>query len=143
MKTSEKQLHDFVVDWYRKLDRHVPLTELLPLVSAGDLTMKFPEATLRSQAEFAGWYDKVTHRFFDEVHTVKSVGVRMNGGKADLDVVVNWQARVWDAPEAASKGLNFDSGQHWIVSEESSTGQPVIVVYDVKSLTPLPGSAPL
>jgi hypothetical protein len=138
---TETQVREFVVEWYRKLDVHVPLPDLLPLLSGSDLTMKFPEATLHSLNEFAGWYDKVTHRFFDEVHTVKSVKVRFDGGKADCDIVVNWQASTWDPPEAASKRRNMDSVQRWLVSAEGD--QLVVNLYDVISLTPLPGSAPL
>src|SRR2546423_14874209 len=105
--------------------------------------MRFPEATLHDQQEFTRWYETVTHRFFDEAHTVKQVTVRANGGdQADLDVVVNWKARMWDAPEAKSKPLDMDSVQGWTVRQENG-GRPVITVYDVKSLTPLPGSASL
>jgi len=139
--SSDTLIREFVADWYRKLDRHVTLDELLPMVSSGDLTMKFPEATLRDRSEFARWYDTVTHKFFDEAHTVKQVVVHRNGGDAQLDVLVNWQARMWEAPDARSKGLNFDSQQSWVVRDEPEG--LVITVYDVKSLTPLPGSASL
>jgi hypothetical protein len=143
MTLTDTQLREFVADWYRKLDEHVALKELLPMLSSAELTMRFPETTLHDQAGFMGWYETVTRRFFDEAHTVKQVGVRRSGDAADLDVVVNWQARIWDAPEAKSKGLNFDSVQSWIVKGTNGTGQPVIVLYDVRSLTPLAGSASL
>jgi hypothetical protein len=143
MKTalSETQVRELVADWYRKLDEHAPLDDLLPMVSPRDLTMTFPEATLRSRSEFQRWYETVTHRFFDETHTLKQVTVRLRGDTADLDVVVNWRARMWDAPEATSRPLDFDSVQAWTVKREN--GSAVITVYDVKSLVPLAGSASL
>jgi len=141
MSLTETQVREFVADWYHKLDIHVPLPDLLPLLSRRDLTIKFPEVTVHSHNDFAGWYDKVTHRFFDEVHTVKQVDIRFEGGKADCNIVVNWEASTWDPPEAKSKRLIMDAAQRWLVSAEGD--QLVINLYDVISLTPLPGSAPL
>jgi hypothetical protein len=145
MKTvlSEAQMRQFVADWYRKLDEHVPLEDVVRLVSASDLTMKFPEATLHDRSQFADWYRTVTHKFFDEMHTVKRVAVRTDGEQAELEVLVNWRASVWNPPDARSQGLNFDSEQLWVVKDEPGSDQPQIVVYDVKTLTPLPGSATL
>ena len=63
------EVKQLAAEWYRKLDVHAPLIELLPLV-AEDAEMKFPEATLHGQAEFEGWYEGVIRIFFDEVHTL-------------------------------------------------------------------------
>jgi hypothetical protein len=140
---SEAQIREFVADWYRKLDQHAPLPDLLPMVSRRELRMKLPETTLHDQSEFTRWYETVTRKFFDEAHTLKQVNVRMNGDKADVDLVVNWRARIWNPPDASSQGLEFDCEQSWVVKDDPGTDKPVIVLYDVKSLTPVNGSAAL
>jgi hypothetical protein len=84
----------------------------------------------------------VTHRFFDEIHELKSVDVTPTGpGRADVRVVVNWQATIWDAPAPKSTWLGFDATQTWSVTAED--GVPRIRTYVVEDLAPMPGSASL
>ncbi len=59
--------------WYRKLDVHAPMVDVLPMLSEDGLEMRFPEATLTTMAEFEGWYQRVIRIFFDEVHLVKEL----------------------------------------------------------------------
>lgn len=120
--------------WYRKLDVHAPLVELLPMVSADGLEMKFPEATLRTLAEFEGWYERVIRIFFDEVHTVKEVRSEIDGDGANVKVVVHWEASVWNPPAAASQRIKLDAYQTWYVARSPETGKPVIVSYTVDEL---------
>ena len=61
-----------VTDWYNALDVHEAQVEVQKYVSEGELEMVFPEATLRSLAEFEGWFQGVIRIFFDEVHTMQS-----------------------------------------------------------------------
>jgi hypothetical protein len=104
--------------------------------------MTFPEGTLEGLAGFREWYKTVTHRFFDEEHTVSSVEVDWRpDGTAAAKVVVNWQARVWDPPRANSSWLGFDAYQTWLLG--SSGGKPAILSYVVDELKPMPGSASL
>ena len=44
--------------------------------------MEWPEGPTRGHAEFKGWYDRVTHIFFDEVHTLSKVEPRIEGDHA-------------------------------------------------------------
>jgi ketosteroid isomerase-like protein len=132
-----------VADWYRALDRHDLLADVLPYLCDDGLEMVFPEATKYGHTGFAEWYDAVTHRFFDEEHTVTSVAVDRSGpAAATLAVVVNWQARVWDAPAARSTWLGFDAYQTWDVVAGPG-GRPLVRRYVVDALEPMPGSASL
>ena len=140
---SEAEITAFAEDWYRKLDVHAPMVELLPLLADGDLEMHFPEGITRGHAGFEAWYQRVIRIFFDEVHTVKEVKAAPGGGDLDVKVVVNWQAKVWNPPEAKSKWLGFDAYQTWVVRRSPSTGKPMIVRYVVDSLDAMPGSATL
>ncbi|HET9170530.1 MAG TPA: nuclear transport factor 2 family protein [Actinospica sp.] len=139
---NDSEIKTFVADWYRALDRHDPIEEVEPYLVPQGLTMTFPEGTLRGLADFRGWYKTVTHRFFDEEHTVTAVDVDWRpDGTASTKVVVNWQARVWDAPAAESTWLGFDAYQTWLVGARE--GRPVILSYVVDELKPMPGSASL
>jgi hypothetical protein len=74
------------------------------------------------------------------VHTLRSVQVSPRGQQADLKVLVNWQGRVWNAPDANSQNLNFDAYQTWVVERSPQTGKPVIKTYIVDELKDLSGA---
>ncbi len=139
---TDQEVEKLARDWYRALDVHVAVDELLPMLSPHGLKMVFPEATLEGIDGFKGWYRDVTHKFFDEIHSVKEVETHMHGDHADVKVVVNWQAKVWNPPDAKSKWLGFDAYQTWKVTRGAS-GDAVILTYVVDELKPMEGSASL
>ena len=139
---TEDGVRTFVQQWFSALDRHAPEQDVLSFLVAEDPTVVLPEGTLRTVAEFRGWYHTVTHRFFDETHTLGSMDVRLvSPDEAAVSLVVNWQANIWDPPAAKSVWLGFDATQDWTVVLRA--GQARISVYDVKALVPMPGSASL
>jgi hypothetical protein len=140
---SEQEVKQVVTDWYQKLDVHAPVQELVPMLAEDGLEMRFPEATLRGEGEFKQWYATVTSKFFDEIHEMKQLEIRTAGDHADVKLVVNWQAHVWNPPDAKSRWIGFDAAQSWVVSRSATTGRPVIKTYVVDALTPMPGSASL
>ena len=142
---TKSEVEQMVVDWYRALDVHKPMVDVLPYVSDGELEMVFPEATLRSLAEFEGWFQGVIRIFFDEVHTMQQLNVTVpaDGQRADVKLVVRWEASRWKPPAAKSERLIMDAYQTWVVKRSPTSGKPVITRYVVDELKPLPGSAPL
>jgi hypothetical protein len=140
-----EEVSAMVNDWYQKLDVHAPMVDILPLVSDGELRMVFPEATLTNLAEFESWYQRVIRIFFDEVHTMQELNVEISadGGKADIKLIVYWEASVWNPPDRYSKRLMMDAYQTWVVKRSPTSGKPVVVSYVVDKLDPKPGSAPL
>lgn len=140
---SNAEIKQFVGDWYRALDIHVPMVNVLPMLAEEGLEMQFPEATLRGFADFEGWYQRVIRLFFDEVHNVKEVKIAPKGDDYLLDVVVEWQASVWNPPEANSKRIMLDAYQRWVVRQSPKTGKPVVVTYIVDRLDYHKGSAKL
>lgn len=140
---TTEEIKEMAEAWYRKLDVHAPMIEVLPMLSEDGLEMRFPEATLTTMAEFEGWYQRVIRIFFDEVHLVKEVTAEIDGDIANVHVVVEWQASVWNPPAANSSRIKLDADQSWVVKRSTATCKPVISVYTVNSLNYHEGSATL
>ncbi|MBV9490489.1 MAG: nuclear transport factor 2 family protein [Verrucomicrobia bacterium] len=130
-----------VEKWYQLLDVHAPEADILPLLSDG-LEMTLPEGPVHGLDGFRNWYRTVTHVFFDERHVLRQVNVALSGQRADVGIVVNWQAKRWRPPAPRSESLDFDALQRWVVVP-GPNGEPVIQTYIVDSLNPLPGSGSL
>lgn len=139
---TETELRQFVDDWYEKLDVHAPVEEVLPLLVDDGLELVFPEVTEHGHAGFRNWYERVTRRFFDEVHELKELKITP-GEKGKIELVVNWQCKIWDPPDAKSKWLGFNATQTWDMVRSPETGQPQIIRYSVDKFEPMPGSSPL
>lgn len=139
---TQSSIDTMARDWYAALDQHVDLESALDFLVDDGLEMRFPEGTSRGHAGFTEWYDAVTARFFDEVHTVSEVNVTSTtASSAEVKVVVNWQAKMHDGREANSSWLGFDAYQTWTVVP--GAGRLLIKVYTVDKLDPMPGSATL
>jgi hypothetical protein len=121
-------------------DTHAPVDEFLMCLADEELEMRFPEATIRGHAEFRQWYDGIVHTYFDEVHTIKELEISTDGDRAEVKVLVNWQARTWTPPAPKSEGLVYDAGQTWEVRRSADTGSPVIVRYVVDTFAPATAS---
>lgn len=136
------EINEFATAWYKKLDVHVPMVEILPMLTPEGLVMKFPETTAYGLADFENWYQRVIRIFFDEVHTVKEVTPIIRGGQAEVHVVVEWQASVWNPPQAKSSRIVLDADQTWDL-RRSSRGTIEITNYTVNGLNYHEGSAKL
>lgn len=149
---DETEIFAFAVDWYRKLDLHVDVAELLPMLVPSGLEFALPEGPLTTPEGFAAWYaggmvdgrtfPGVINIFFDEVHTVARVGVSGPAERRLVEVVVNWQARRWDPPAPRSQWIGFDAFQRWEMVPDAN-GRPLIARYVVDELRPMPGSPSL
>jgi hypothetical protein len=139
---TQQSIQTLAEAWYKKLDVHAPMVELLPLLADEELEMVFPEATVYGYAGFEGWFQRVIRIFFDEVHTVKEVSSEISGDTASVKVVVQWEASVWNAPEANSKRIMLDAYQTWEVKQLTDE-RIVITKYTVDKLQYAEGSASL
>jgi hypothetical protein len=140
---TQREIADFAAEWYRKLDVHAPMVDVLPFLAEEGLVMKFPEATARGLADFESWYQRVIRIFFDEVHTVKEVSAQIHGNEADVHVVVQWEASVWNPPAPSSARIKLDADQTWQMRRSRRTGNLEITSYTVNALNYHPGSAKL
>lgn len=138
---TKESIEEFAKKWYAKLDVHAPMVDVLPMLADKELQMVFPEATIKGWAGFEGWFQRVIRIFFDEVHTVKVVDPTINGDTATVKVVVQWEASIWNAPDAKSKRIVADAYQTW---EVALTNQKIVITkYTVDSLKYHEGSAKL
>ena len=141
---SEGEVKELAAEWYRKLDVHAPMVEILPLLADKELEMVFPEGPVYGYAGFEGWYQRVIRIFFDEVHTLKEVTLTSSSGDTvDVKVVVQWEASMWNPPAAKSLRINSDAYQRWVVKRSPETGKPIVVKYIVDDLKYHEGSATL
>jgi hypothetical protein len=131
--------------WFAKLDEHAREVEFLPLLAEEGLSQLWPDYTVKSLGDFEGWYQRALRLFFDEQHTLKEFDVTVSGdgAKADVKLVVNWQARTWNPGDPTSKQLDMDAYQTWEVTPSGKGGSPVIKTIIVDDVKVKPGSATL
>lgn len=110
---TNDSINEFARNWYKKLDVHAPMVEILPMLIDRDLELVFPEATEYEWKGFEHWYQRVIRIFFDEEHTVKECTVEIDGDTAEAKVVVEWHASVWNPPEDSSKRIMMLAYQTW------------------------------
>ncbi len=125
------EVTELVYTWFRKITDKCPKEEMEAMLSSDDLEMAFPEKTLRTFAEFEEWYKDVTSLYFNQVHEIKFLGIDLAGDKADLIVIVNWQAQTWKSPAPRSEWQGFYVHQNWTVKRDPKSGQAVIQMYCV------------
>jgi len=142
---TEAEVRDLVNDWYEKLDTHVPMVDILPLLPTDGLLQKWPEVTAKSLADFEEWYQRVIRTFFDEVHTLRelNISIRPGGDVADIKLIVYWEASVWKPGDRNSQRIMMDAYQTWEVVRSPQTGKPVIKTIIVDQIVPKEGSASL
>jgi hypothetical protein len=136
---TELEVKQLVDDWYLKLDVHTTVEELLPMLANENLEMRLPEVKLRSLDEFKTWYEGIIHTFFDEVHTMQKLVINTASDRADIQLVVRWEASRWPSPAPKSQRLAFDAAQRWVVLRSPDRQKPIIKTYIVDSLTPVGG----
>jgi hypothetical protein len=147
--TAKENIQQFAAEWFRMLDTHASVDACWRMLTDDGLHMHFPDVDIRDFATFRGWYDRVTHLFFDEKHSFRNIEVRDRATDSQVDVamVVAWQTRWWTAPAAESAHVDLEVSQKWVVRRCETKKNPLgleIVSYIVgDDFTFAPGSAAL
>lgn len=129
-----------VYRWFDLLTNKAALADMQAMLHPTELRMVFPEATLASQKDFIAWYETVTHKYLDQVHELKVLDVAVDDASARVNLVVNWQARVWESPAPYSTWMGFNVQQRWEVVRHPSSRAAVIKTYTVEHADPMAGS---
>jgi hypothetical protein len=123
--------------WFRRLTDKAPVAEMLTLLDPDSLTMVFPEGSFSGEDGFRTWYAAVTARYFDQVHELRVLDVELHGERGDVDLTVDWQARIWQPPDPYSGWTGGHATQHWTVRRRN--GAAVITDYRVIAIHELTG----
>jgi len=110
-----EQIQRFAAAWYLALDQHAPVEHTSSFLADHGLHMRFPDGDIRDFDSFKRWYDRVTHLFFDENHTINDLVVTFHEEDAEVRIVVGWQASWFEPPAAKSKRVSLDATQLWRV----------------------------
>ncbi len=141
---TKQEVWDFATEWYQKLDVHAPMVEILPMLADEELAMEFPEGPSSGYRGFEAWYQRVIRIFFDEVHILKEVTpTSSTDDTMNINVVVQWEASIWNPPEPKTSRIKCDAYQRWVVKRSHQTGKPIITQYIVDNLEYYEGSATL
>jgi hypothetical protein len=122
------EIKKFAAAWYLALDQHVPVEDAYKFLADEGLNMQFPDGDIRNFDSFKRWYDRVTNLFFDENHNVQSVEATISGDRAEVRVVVGWQASWFEPPAAKSKRTAMDATQLWTVRRSSKNAYGLEIV---------------
>ena len=110
--------------WYLDLlDTHAPADQLVACLDE-NVDMRYPEATFTGTAAFRDWYDRIVTTYFDEVHEITKLEVSLDGDTAVVDIMVDWQAKVWVPPAAKSVWIGYHADQTHHVRRSPATGEP-------------------
>lgn len=137
---TESEVKQFIEEWFARLDDHVPVEEILPLVADEELVMKLPETTAYGHSGFVTWYNHAINTFFDEVHTIHALRITPSQNSAKVEVVLQWEPVIWHAPEARSKRQGYFAAQTWLLKRSPATQKLFIVNYNVDYFIPMEGS---
>lgn len=118
----------FAEAWFLALDQHVPLEQAYSFLADNGLNMQFPDGDIRNFDSFKLWYDRVTNLFFDENHNVQSVEGTISGDRAQVRVVVGWQASWFEGPAAKNKRTSMDATQDWTVQRSTKNAHGLEIV---------------
>lgn len=132
---AQAEVDHFATLWFDGLSKRAPVEDLLRMLTETGLDMRFPDATLTDEVEFREWYAAVGKLFADQTHVIEALDVTpVDGSRAsDVDVTVVWRTR----EVATGQLLAFRARQRWRLERSLTTGQPVIVRYEVSSLEPV------
>ena len=111
-----EQIQEFATAWFRALDVHAPIGQCWSMLSDDHLQMHFPDGDIQDFVTFKKWYERVTNLFFDEKHAIRKLEVQSaTEDRADVTVVVGWQASWWKAPAAESQRVDLEATQRWTI----------------------------
>jgi hypothetical protein len=125
---SESEVKEFIRDWYRKLDVHPPVEEMLHLVADEELVMKMPERAFYRHKGFNEWYHGVD-QFRDQSHIVKALNIKTNHSTAAVKVIIRWERSDSFAPNR----LAFYAAQTWTLERSPKSHRLCILTYNVDS----------
>jgi len=141
MDLSTFEVKKLLYTWYKSIDNHVSVSELIPMLYAGDLEMHYPEGIVKTQEGFISWYNNYVNQFFDGEHNVKMMDIEIKGETAITKLLLNWQTLIWNPPEARSKWIGCDIYETFGLIRDKRSSNAVINLFIVDKVELMEGSA--
>ncbi|MBT9547540.1 MAG: hypothetical protein IV090_19250 [Candidatus Sericytochromatia bacterium] len=108
----ENRLRGFVYHWFSLFDSNAPHAEFLKrMVQDQSLEFRFPDATLRNEKDFRGWYDGILKNIRVASHTINSVKIQKRAGN---EFIVRVDV-LWRGVPFQGETVVFHASQEWHV----------------------------
>lgn len=108
MNVTKEMVLDFLANWYRMMDSHAPLEEVLQSVAPDQFRMQIIDGPMiEGEAGFTEWYMEKISTSFDSLHMVHSIDVTVHGDTADAVILADWSGRNWVVPGVKSEAAAF------------------------------------
>ena len=98
---TEKQAKEFAVAWYRMIDDHTPVLNLIQRASE-DLIVDFPGNSLSLEA-YVEWYTQDIRSNFNGKHEIHTIRTEVGPDQATVFMEITWTAETWTPPAAHSQ----------------------------------------
>jgi len=126
---SKSEVEQFIGDWFRKLDIHPPIADLLRFLADEKLVMNMSERQFHHHEGFAEWYRGVA-RFRNQSHRVKALEMDLEHDRATVKMIVRWE-RTDELGEDPALRQAFYAAQTWLLERSPQTRDLFIVMYTV------------
>lgn len=103
---TEELAKEYVIEWYKLVDGHASIVDLLHMTVGEEFIVRFGEETLDYKG-YAEWYIQDIRSFFDGTHHLLQMDAQIDGNTAVVLNHINWIGRSWTPPEAKSKIKNI------------------------------------
>ena len=108
MVITEQMIRDFLGNWYRMMDTHAPLEEVLPCIDPVRFRMRIIDGpVLEGESGFSQWYHEKNATSFDSLHTVRHIDITIHGDTADVVILADWSGRNWVIPGVKSEAVAY------------------------------------
>ena len=108
---NTNEVKSFIYSWFALLDRQVSEISLLKFLDTDNLTMQFPEMTVKNADEFSKWYLGIQKTIKTNTYNVRQLEVvPKDNGEFDVRLKVDWQATTRNG-----KAISQTYRQQWTI----------------------------
>ena len=129
---TEAEVRDLAVEFYRKIDLHVPVEEFLSILTEEEEELKIilPNVEIKSFVDLRAWWDRMIRFCFDGSHNIYDVElVSASDTEAKAKILLIWEAKVWNPPAPKSERISILTYTTWTVKRSPKTQKPIVATY--------------
>jgi hypothetical protein len=122
----------FATDWFHSLSDRDDIDVVTRYLQLDQLEMRFPEATLRTEADFREWYVAVGGLFHNQTHDIEVLDASGDDASPHVNVTVVWAG----IDSATTVPFRYRVAQQWDLVRDDG-GALKIAQYQVGPMQPL------